>query len=554
MGGERTYAVPPPPRQPAGGEDLRGAQGEQPGREGQPEEEESRRQVRRAEDQEVDGAQDRLRRGWRGRGPEGAGLVPPGGVVGEERRRRGWPGREVATPQLPGCEERRRADEEEDAEQEAGDEHGPPTDEAEDPVGRGLGLGTGPCDRALGVRRPPGVTPSDPVRDRLDVGAQPRDELAEEVPQLGVGTDPGPLDLPAQPPRLAQVETVPQPRAHRLPRIGDPTGEQEPQDLGDPDHEVQRHHQQQARRAVVLQQRGEGVALGEVARADEPGLPEPEVVGRGRHVDTASIRDDLDVVAGEPRTPAQVEVVAEQVVAPIEPTEIVQHRPTHEHAAGRDVEGATLLVTLPLVELPLIDTAVGAARDVDRPTHRLQLALVVPAEQLRSDHGEAGIGLHRGHEVRGRGGIEHEVVVQQEHVRRFGGGSGVERHGDRCPEAEIALGDQHAVRPESVDEQLAGAVGAAVVHGDDVETGLCLCVERVERARQPGRAVVRDEHDQHVGGCGGCLHGAGAPARRGGGGPRSSLRAGVTGGPRGTRGGRPRHERAERGPDPAAGR
>jgi hypothetical protein len=203
-------------------------------------------------------------------------------------------------------------------------------------------------------------------------------------------------------------------------------------------------------------------------------------------------------VPREPGTPAQIEVVAEDVVAPIEPAEVVQHTTPDQHAGRRDVQRPTLLVALPLVELALVDPGVDPPGDIDRGADGLELVGCVPLAQLRPHDREPRIGLQGLHEQCHGVGGELQIVVDQEHVGRRGGVTGIQRHGHRTTEAQVAVGHQHPVLAEPVQEQLPGPVHARVVHGEELDAGIRLGLQRCQGARQPASTIMRDQDGEDV--------------------------------------------------------
>jgi hypothetical protein len=77
---------------------------------------------------------------------------------------------------------------------------------------------------------------------------------------------------------------------------------------------------------------------------------------------------DLDLVVSLPDAPAQIEIVAEQVEAPIETANFIQHGSPREHSCCRHVQRRLALIALTLIELAWVYARIGPAGDIDGPT------------------------------------------------------------------------------------------------------------------------------------------------------------------------------------------
>ena len=497
-----------------------GPQGHQPRDRDRPEDEQTRGEVGAAERQGLQQAQQGLRRrGVRGRA-EGPDVVPAGGVVLEEDAGAGRERRQLPAPQRA---RRQQRDGDDQAEHQQG--RGGPAHRVAAQPGHDPGRGRARLVAELGRGVHPQVPAREAVDDGLAVRAGPRADAAEAVPQLAVGPPPHPLDVPTELECATQVHQVPRPGADGLPRVADLAGGQEPDDLGQPHREEQRHDQQQPQGAVVLQQAGQRVAFGEVARTEQRGLAKAVVAGGRAHVAPRRGGHDLDLPAGQPGSPAQVEVVAEDVVAAVEAPHRLEHVPPHEHPGGRDHQRAAGLVALALVALVGFEPEVRPAGDVDGPAHLLQAFRVVPVHQLRTHDGEPGVAGQGLDEVLDGVGAQREVVVdEQDEVT---GGVGVQGHADGAREPEVAFGDQHAVLRQAREQRLARVVLRAVVDRDDVEVRVGLLLQRLEDVGQPRPTVRGDEDGQHRG-TGRCHGGVRPPGEVGGGHPVHSSRQGRT--------------------------
>ena len=335
------------------------------------------------------------------------------------------------------------------------------------------------------------------------------------------------------------MDDVPAPRGDGVAGIGDAAGDEEADDLRHADDGREGQDEDQAFRAVVLDERGERVALCEVARTELGDAAGVEVLGRSACVPPDRRGHDLHVVSGDDGAPAQVEVLAEGVGAPVEAAELVEDASTHHHAGRRDEQDAVTLVVLALVELPGIEPIVDTAGQVDRRTDGLESAGLVEPAKLRPDDREPLVSDERGDELRHGIRLQLEVVVDEQDqvvVSRRSGGSEVagdqriEGEIDRTCEAEIPVGEQDAIRAEQVHEQRLRAVGARVVDGQQLDVGIGLGGERTQAAAQePGPVAGDQEGDdararrQHGGGTPSAVWSRGRPLGSLGTGVRSGV-------------------------------
>ncbi|GAA3022072.1 hypothetical protein GCM10020229_36810 [Kitasatospora albolonga] len=285
---------------------------------------------------------------------------------------------------------------------------------------------------------------------------------------------------------------------------------------------------------------------------DGAGLVDPVRVG-GAAVDLAALTagrlgvpqhrvgGDHDPVAGGVDPPAEVGVVPHQREGLVEAAELLEDVPADQHARGGDGEHRTDLVVLALVLLAAVQAGPTAAGAGDGDAHFEQLAAVVPAAQLGSDHGGGRSGVGDLEQPAQGVGLRLAVVVQQpEPLDRLGlpraaaaelvlgaqrvaevvptarhrvvpGGVeavrevlGAQRRGVEdglahgVAEAGAAAEDQRtALRQpvaEGVPEQLGGGVGGAGVDGEDALDRTVLPEQAGQGLREPPGTVVGDDH------------------------------------------------------------
>ncbi len=491
VGGRRDH-----PRDPGARDERAGTQCQQPRDRQRAEQQQAWSQPLVAEGHQPEQPQERLGRGrWCGR-RDPPDVVPAGRVRPQEPQGRGRPGTQLAATDRPGPEEGHDDHQREDGQRQPHDEHRVPPGGPHDPVVRLLVVQVLP-DRGRHVDGAAGQ----PVGDRLAVRAQARGDTGEQRRQLPVAANPTLLDRAAQTQGLGEVDEVPTPGTQGLPGIVQAARRDEPEHLGDPDQEEQREHERQPRCLVALEQRRQRVALGEVARPKSLGLAQPLVVRDRPNVPGDRRGCDLHVVPRQPRPPTQIEIVAEDVVTPVETSEVVEHVAAHEHAGGRHVQDGPVTVTLALVELVGFEAGLGAPGQVDRHPHLLQQPGIVVIQQLGSDHPDPGIVDPVGHELRHHVRCRDQIVVQEQDPLRFGSrrDGGVQRHPDRCGEPQVSLGDEHAFVAQPVEQPLPAPVGRPAVDGDDLQRLVGLRRDGIECLLDPRQAVVDDEDREHGG-------------------------------------------------------
>ena len=195
--------------------------------------------------------------------------------------------------------------------------------------------------------------------------------------------------------------------------------------------------------------------------------------------------------AGHLGTPAQVNVLAEQLYVGIETAQRPEEIGTHQHAAARYGEDFPALVVLSLVELAPLHPLDGHAEAVDAEAHLQQVVGGVPFDELRSD--DAGVGpVGLTDQAADRVGRKGHIVVADQQVRRA-----LDRHERlvRCRRETtgLALANDEGAREHGCDtrRQLLVARG---VHHEHVEVRVVLSAERLQAFLEPRTRVASDHH------------------------------------------------------------
>ncbi len=227
--------------------------------------------------------------------------------------------------------------------------------------------------------------------------------------------------------------------------------------------------------------------------------------------------------SGERRPPSQVHAVAMHGDGRVEPSQSLEHRPAHEHAARGAAEHRSGIV-LALADLPGFETQLPMAGVGDRDPE-LRDAWRVVAAARPQQHRDDDVGLRGarrlGEQAVQRIGSDPDVVVEQpEPVRRLASCKG---RRDRLaePPRRVALDDDVDGGADSLREDLGCGVVRAVVDGDDASGTRRQRGQRTEGISHPGLGVARHQDSRHHGPCGhiGYVLGLGvdpAPELRGG--------------------------------------
>ena len=206
-------------------------------------------------------------------------------------------------------------------------------------------------------------------------------------------------------------------------------------------------------------------------------------------------RDD-DACAGEVGSPTQLDVVAVERDARIEPAERPEQIGAHEEARRRQHEHVAHRVVLLLVVLSGLDDGVDLTEAVETEADVLQQAWLVPVGQLGADDPGVGaeqFGDHRSDRVGSRSNVvvthEEEAVVALDQAEHFvdgrsesvvGGEWPYERRRDDRTDPRRELGDV-VVTVRGEQEQRA-------------EVGIILGCECLERLVEPVAGLVYHHH------------------------------------------------------------
>ncbi len=178
-------------------------------------------------------------------------------------------------------------------------------------------------------------------------------------------------------------------------------------------HEAERHDPQQRPERVGAEHDTHAAAR-DVALVRDVGFA---ALIRGLVVTPAGVGCDHHASAGEPRPPAQVEILRSGERLGVEPFELAEEIGAHEHRRARDVEDVADRVVLLLVDLARFDAGVRSAEPVDGSPDLQQDVGLVGAHELRSDDGCVGAVRLLDHDP-DRAGIECDVVVADQEERR----------------------------------------------------------------------------------------------------------------------------------------
>jgi hypothetical protein len=199
---------------------------------------------------------------------------------------------------------------------------------------------------------------------------------------------------------------------------------------------------------------------------------------------------------GEVCPPAEIEIVAQERDAGIEPVERLEEVGPDEGARAGDGEHLADGVVLLLVQLAPLAERQQHARTVDAEPDLQERAGIVPGHELGPE--DAGVGPERlldegPHHTR----IERHVVVAQQVERGVLGLRETGVHGLAIAEPAIEPLDpglgQHVVHPRR------GVGQAAGVEDEEGEVGVGLPAKRREHLVEPRPRIVGDDHDQHAG-------------------------------------------------------
>ena len=206
-----------------------------------------------------------------------------------------------------------------------------------------------------------------------------------------------------------------------------------------------------------------------------------------------------DVKAGEPSSPAEVEILVPRVEAFIEQPRALPSLTRDQHGARRHAEHLDHPVELPLVDLPGLQGCVRVSEPIGGSPHVAQEARLIPVDDLGTHdphvfypHPDGGFN-EPGHGV----GIERRVVVEHEQIVGVPNGRDLERRLNGAGQPSLVGRYDHAAFAERLRQEINGAVARRVIDGHDTHPRIGLSAERRQAATQPSGGVPNHEDDQN---------------------------------------------------------
>ncbi len=274
--------------------------------------------------------------------------------------------------------------------------------------------------------------------------------------------------------------------------------EHEPERLRDVQHERERQHPQQRDRRVRLVEHAYPAAGERLQVALVVATGRARVLHRRPPVADAGVGRDEHARAGEPRPPAQVDVVRAGERLGVEAAELVEEVGAHEHRGVRHVEDVADAVVLLLVDLAGLDARERDAVVVDRHPDLEQHVGVVVVDELGPDDARVrAVGLLD--QEPDRVGIEHDVVVAEE--QEDGALDRAPAPRSRPPRTRRWPSSRRTKAPgrASAIAAVGSSLGPVVEH-EDRQGRVVLRAEALERVLEPGSGVVRDDDRDDGGG------------------------------------------------------
>jgi hypothetical protein len=200
------------------------------------------------------------------------------------------------------------------------------------------------------------------------------------------------------------------------------------------------------------------------------------------------------------RSPAEVDVVAEDRELVVEPAELLQDPPADQHPGGVDGQHGARLGVLALVVLSALQPGLPPTGAGDRHPELEQAPKRRPLPQHRAE--DVGVGLLGGAGEQGqqRLGMGTRVVVQQPHPLRFHPEptKTLQAQPHCRGEGRGGRGPHDLLVSERLSEEARALVLAPGVDGAGAGHRRLLCRDGLEHGRQPPRSVVADQDEGHV--------------------------------------------------------
>ena len=179
--------------------------------------------------------------------------------------------------------------------------------------------------------------------------------------------------------------------------------------------------------------------------------------------------DDPATRAGDP--PAEIDIVAKQRQAPVEPAQRIEDVATDQHARRADRQNLADAVVLTLVVLAKLETGFTVAGPSDRDAHLQQTACSRPGADPASDDGDGRVREGNLAQLLERLRSRRAVVVEQPHplvdVRFRDRSQCIETNSDRATESARPGSVRHPIGTDDLSQELTRGVGRAGVDRDE---------------------------------------------------------------------------------------
>ncbi len=300
-----------------------------------------------------------------------------------------------------------------------------------------------------------------------------------------MGPDAGP-----PPTDLGCSSEIPCPRCHHVGHLAEPTGDQRDQYLGCVEHGEHGQCQREPR-STPGDQHGAQLVTGSGSSDVVDTEPRPHVFA----VSHLGIGNNHDASTGQLSPPAQIDVVAAAVDARVESADRGEEAGADQQTGrrhGKDVGDGVVLL---LVEFVHVDHVVPRCELVDLQAHVLEQRRLLPVDELRSGDADVRperLGDHDPHRIGGEGDV---VVTHEKECRGdVGFQHGVGGGAEPVRIAGIDDGRRRGDGPHPLVELNLAVAVAACIDDHDVEPGVVLRDQAVERLFEPVAGFVGDDH------------------------------------------------------------